>query len=255
MASILFLDIVSYSTQPMDQQSRSITRLQQLVRETAQFKQATARGDLLSLPTGDGMALVFFHDPVAPIQCAIDIARALKHDQALPLRMGVHSGPVYRHADIRDQLNVVGGGINIAQRVMDCGDAGHILVSRSVADVLKQLSDWAEHVHDLGECQVKHGVTVHLYNVYTADGGNSAVPAKLRARKPPARRSLVARVAVYIIPPLAITLLLRVFFDTSDVTRDRPLTSGETLVIFVALLIVMAVILWLKRLAMKRFAK
>jgi class 3 adenylate cyclase len=255
MASILFLDIVSYSTQPMDQQSRSITRLQQTVRETAQFKQATARGDLLSLPTGDGMALVYFHDPVAPIQCAIDIARALKQDQALPLRMGVHSGPVYRHADIRDQLNVVGGGINIAQRVMDCGDAGHILVSRSVADVLKQLSGWAGHVHDLGECQVKHGVTVHVYNVHTADAGNPAVPAKLRAKKPPGRRSPVARVAVYVIPPLAITLALRAFFSTSEVTRDRPLTPAETLIIFVALLVVTAVILWLKDLAMKRFAK
>ncbi len=255
MASTLFLDIVSYSTQPMDQQSRSLTRLQGIVRETAQFQQATARGDLLSLPTGDGMALVFFHDPVAPIQCALEIAGALKNDPALPLRMGVHSGPVYRHADIRDQLNVVGGGINIAQRVMDCGDAGHILVSRSVADVLKQLSGWAGHVHDLGECQVKHGVMVHLYSVHTADAGNPAVPAKLRTRKPASRRSRIGGMAWYLLPPLAVTVLLRVFFSTSDVTRERPLTSGETLVIFVALLIVTAVILWIKRLAMKRFAK
>src|ERR1700682_354966 len=112
MASILFLDIVSYSTQPMDQQSRAITQLQQSVRGTQQLKLASARGDLLSLHTGDGRALVVFHDPVAPIQCAIEIAGALKHDRGLPLRMGVHSGPVYRHADIRDQLNVVGGGIN-----------------------------------------------------------------------------------------------------------------------------------------------
>ncbi len=164
MASVLFLDIVSYSMHPMDRQSRLLTELQQIVRSTEDFKIANASGNLISLPTGDGMAMVFFHDPIAPVRCAIEISQALKQNLALQLRMGIHSGPVYRHADIKDELNVLGGGINLAQRVMDCGDAGHILVSKSVADVLAQLSGWSENLHDLGECQVKHGVTVHLYN-------------------------------------------------------------------------------------------
>jgi len=255
MASVLFLDIVGYSMQPMEKQSRLITGLQQIVRGTEDFKIANSCGNLISLPTGDGMAMVFFHDPIAPVRCAIEISEALKQNLALQLRMGVHSGPVYRHADIKDELNVLGSGINIAQRVMDCGDAGHILVSKSVADVLSQLSGWSENLHDLGECQVKHGVKVHLYNVYTNENGNAALPAKLRAKPATGKRSRTAQWGVYIIPPLLITILLRFFLNTSEVTRDRPLTFTETFIIFVALLAVMAVILWLKRWVAAKLAR
>src|SRR5260221_13899386 len=134
------------------------------------------------------MPMVLFNDPIAPVGCAIEISEAVKQNLALQLRMGIHSGPIYRHADIKDELNVLDGGINLAQRVMDCGDAGHILVSKSVADVLSQLIGWSENLHDLGECQVKHGVTVHLYNVYTKENGNPALPAKLQV-KPAAAKS------------------------------------------------------------------
>jgi hypothetical protein len=233
--------------QPMERQSQLLTALQQIVRGTEDFKIANSGGNLISLPTGDGMAMVFFHDPIAPVRCAIEISEALKQNLALQLRMGIHSGPVYRHADIKDELNVLGGGINLAQRVMDCGDAGHILVSKSVADVLAQLSGWSENLHDLGECQVKHGVTVHLYNVYTKENGNPQLPAKLRTKPAPAKQSRARQWGLLLIPPLVVTIILRVFFNTSEVTRDRPLTFTETFMVFAALLAVMAMIIWLKR--------
>jgi len=255
MASVLFLDIVSYSMQPMERQSRLLTELQGIVRGTEDFKISNSCGNLISLPTGDGMAMVFFHDPIAPVRCAMEISEALKQNPALQLRMGVHSGPIYRHADIKDELNVLGGGINIAQRVMDCGDAGHILVSKSVADVLSQLSGWSENLHDLGECQVKHGVTVHLYNVYTNENGNPALPAKFRTKPAAAKRSRTAQLGLYLIPPLLVTIIVRVFLNTSEVTRDRPLTFAETVIIFLALLAVMAMILWLKRWVAAKLAR
>ena len=255
MASVLFLDIVSYSTHPMEGQSRLLTELQQIVRGTEDFKIANSCGNLISLPTGDGMAMVFFHDPIAPVRCAMEISEAVKQNPSLQLRMGIHSGPIYRHADIKDELNVLGGGINLAQRVMDCGDAGHILVSKSVADVLLQLGGWSENLHDLGECQVKHGVMVHLYNVYTKENGNAALPAMLRRKPAAAERSRAAQWGLYLIPPLLVTIVLRFFFNTSEVTRDRPLTFTETLIVFVALLVVMAMILWLKRWVARKLAK
>jgi hypothetical protein len=232
-----------------------MTELQQIVRGTEQFRIANSCGNLISLPTGDGMAMVFFHDPIASVRCAIEISEALKRNLAIQLRMGVHSGPVYRHADIKDELNVLGGGINIAQRVMDCGDAGHILISKSVADVLSQLSGWSENLHDLGKCQVKHGLRVHLYNVYTTENGNPAVPAKLRVKPVTAKRSRAQQWGLYVIPPLLITIILRFFFNTSEVTRDRPLTLAETFVIFAALLAMMAMILWLKRWVATKLAR
>src|SRR5207244_4737644 len=123
------------------------------------------RSHLVKLPTGDGMALVFFTDPLAPVRCAVDIQKALKDHPAIQLRTGVHTGPIYRQADIKDNINVVGGGINLAQRVMDCGDAGHILVSRAVAEVLEQLNDWPQYLKNLGTFEVKHGVPLELFNV------------------------------------------------------------------------------------------
>jgi class 3 adenylate cyclase/tetratricopeptide (TPR) repeat protein len=180
MASVLFLDIVSYSLQPMDKQSQLIMQLQDIVKAAEQFKMASRGDGRLSLPTGDGMAIVFLHDPVAPVRCAIEISQTIKRGSSLPLRMGVHIGPVYRHADIKDEINVVGGGINIAQRIMDCGDAGHILLSSATVEVLRQVSaSWSSSLHDLGEVEVKHGVRVHLYNLYTEEVGNRQVPRKL----------------------------------------------------------------------------
>ena len=182
MAYVLFTDIVGYSKLPMDLQRSYLHQFQEVVRNTAAFRQAHAADQLISLPTGDGMALAFFGDPMAAVHCAVEISRGLKQYPHIKLRMGVNTGPVYHVADINANRNVAGGGINIAQRVMDCGDAGHILVSQNMADVLLQLSDWQEHLHDLGVHQVKHGVQVHLYNLYTSEVGNLDVPDKLRPK-------------------------------------------------------------------------
>jgi class 3 adenylate cyclase len=182
MAYVLFMDMVGYSTLPMDVQSRLIDQLQNIVRSTPQYLRAQHNDQLIALPTGDGMALVFFQDPIAPVQCAIEITRALQEQSGLNLRMGINMGPVYRIADINANRNVSGGGINLAQRVMDCGDAGHILLSKSVADLLAQLSEWSSWLQDLGEVEVKHGSRIHVVNLYMGQAGNPNVPSTLRAR-------------------------------------------------------------------------
>src|SRR6202049_2112941 len=179
MAHVLFMDIVGYSKLPMDHQEVALHTLQAVVSATPEFLRAQASEDMIRLPTGDGMALVFFGDAEAAARCALEVSRALKSHPEILLRMGLHNGPVYRVADINANQNVAGGGINIAQRVMDCGDAGHILASQSVADVLGQLSSWKDRLHDLGEAEVKHGVRVHLYNLYTVGAGNAELPQKL----------------------------------------------------------------------------
>jgi tetratricopeptide (TPR) repeat protein len=188
MAHVLFMDIVGYSKLPMDRQEAVLRILQAVVSGTPESLQAQTNQEMIRLPTGDGMALVFFGDAEAATRCALEASRALKSHPEIPMRMGLHSGPVYRVADINANQNVAGGGINIAQRVMDCGDAGHILASQSVADVLGQLSRWKEYVHDLGEAEVKHGVRIHLYNLYTDDVGNAELPQKLQT----AQRRLAA---------------------------------------------------------------
>lgn len=185
-AHVLFMDVVSYSTLHSDKQEQLIRQLQEAVRGTSEFSRAQATGQLISLPTGDGMALVFFGDPEAPVRCAVELHEKLKTQPDISLRMGIHTGPVYRVEDINANRNVAGGGINIAQRIMDCGDAGHILVSGSVADMLGQVSRWANAIHDLGETEVKHGVRVRLFSFHGADIGNPALPRKLalaRAQK------------------------------------------------------------------------
>jgi serine/threonine protein kinase len=181
MAHVLFMDIVAYSRMPMDQQEESLRHLQDKVRGTSEFTRAQASNQLIRLPTGDGMALVFFDDPEAPVRCAFELARALHQEASLQLRMGIHTGPVYRVADINANRNVAGGGINIAQRVMDCGDAGHILGSGTVAEVLSQVSTWNTTLHDLGEVEVKHGLRIHVYNLYTDEVGNKETPKKISA--------------------------------------------------------------------------
>jgi serine/threonine protein kinase/tetratricopeptide (TPR) repeat protein len=180
MAHVLFMDIVAYSRLPMDQQQQMLLHLQEAVRETQEFVRAKASDQLIRLPTGDGMALVFFGDVEAPVRCALELHRILRRWPEIQLRMGIHTGPVYRVEDINAARNVAGGGINIAQRVMDCGDGGHILISESVADVLDQVSTWKTALHDLSEAEVKHGVRVHLYNLYTEEAGNRKLPQKLR---------------------------------------------------------------------------
>jgi serine/threonine protein kinase len=181
---VLFMDLVGFSKLPMDEQDRLLDKLHEIVRDAPAFKRAQSSKLIEPLPTGDGMALVFFQNPVAPVQCALEIARGLKDHPDVKLRMGVHSGPIYRRLDINENMNVLGGGINFAQRVMDSGDAGHILVSRSVADNLIQLGDWQQHLHDLGEHEVKHGV-VHLFNLCKGELGCPNWPVKLSPRPVP----------------------------------------------------------------------
>ncbi len=204
MGHVLFLDVVGYSLLPTDRQTEVIERLQEIVRGTAEFERAQAAGEMVGLPTGDGMALVFFRDPAAPVECAVAVAKALRGAPEIRLRMGVHTGPVYRVADINANRNVAGGGINLAQRVMDCGDAGHILLSRSIAEVIAQLSGWSKYLRDIGEHEVKHGVRVQLFNLATAEAGNPAVPKKLRAAAGRSRARKAAVVAAVAVAGIAI---------------------------------------------------
>ena len=178
IAHVLTMDVVGYSTLLINEQSRVLADLNRIVREAARFREADAHGNLLRLPTGDGMALVFFSDPEAPIECAMEIAAAMKSSPEIRLRMGIHSGPVNQVVDVNDRSNIAGAGIDIAQRVMDCGDAGHILLSKRVAEDLAPLPRWNPHLHELGECDVKHGRKVSLVNFYTAEIGNPARPIK-----------------------------------------------------------------------------
>lgn len=183
---MLFMDIVAYSQLPMNDQTRLIELLQQIVRTTAEFGRAQKRRQLLRLPTGDGMALVFFGDAEAPVRCALEISRAVRDVPDLNLRMGIHTGPVQRVEDINANRNVAGGGINLAQRVMDCADPGHILLSGAMADLLLNISNWSSMLHDLGEVEVKHAVRIRVYSLHNNDFGNAAVPQKIRdaARRP-----------------------------------------------------------------------
>ena len=195
IAHILFMDLIGYSLLPMDKQREYLDELQRIVRDCGSFKQAEASQNIISLPTGDGMALAFFGDPTLPAQCAFEISKALRSRPHLKLRMGIHTGPVYRVADINANANVAGGGINMAQRVMDSGDDGHVLVSKAVADVLTQLSNWKPYLIDLGERPVKHGVMMHIFNLATTEVGNPALPKKfvVPAAKPkPGNMALIA---------------------------------------------------------------
>jgi serine/threonine protein kinase len=199
-AHVLFMDIVGYSKLLIDEQTRQLRRLQQIVLATTECERAHAARELIRLPTGDGMALVFFEDPEAPVRCAIEISKSLKTDPLIELRMGVHSGLVYRVADINTNMNVAGGGINVAQRVMDCGDRGHILLSKRVADDLGQLARWSTFIADLGEAEVKHGIRLHLFNLSSDDFGNPAHPTKLEpAPRPSLDRKKFASIAALIL--------------------------------------------------------
>src|SRR5258707_2365841 len=179
IAHVLFMDVVGYSKLLVNEQREVVEQLNQTVRKTPQFRKSSLAGKLIRIPSGDGMALVFFQSPEEPVHCAMEIARALKNHPHIRLRMGVHSGPVDQIKDVNDRLNVAGAGINFAQRVMDCGDAGHILISKRVADDLAQDSLWQPLLHEVGEIEVKHGVKLGIVNLYTEELGNSQTPRKL----------------------------------------------------------------------------
>jgi class 3 adenylate cyclase len=177
---VLFIDIVGYSKLLMNEQSAVLDELNTIVRATEQFRRAEKQGDLVRLPSGDGMALVFRDTPESPAQCALEIDRALRGHSRLRIRMGIHSGPVNEVRDVNQTRNLAGAGINLAQRVMDCGDAGHILLSRRVADDLEPYAKWKPYLHNLGECEVKHGVRIQLVSLHNGDVGNQQLPTKFR---------------------------------------------------------------------------
>jgi class 3 adenylate cyclase len=193
IAHVLFTDIVGYSKLPINQQRALIERLNEIVRGTDAFQAAEAAGRLIKIPTGDGITLVFYQSPEAPVECALEISRALKKHPELRLRMGIHSGPVSGVIDVTGKANVAGAGINMAQRVMDCGDAGHILLSKHVAEDLEQYPHWQPYLHELGECEVKHGVRVSVVNLYTEELGSPTVPEKLKAARAAAAAGAAAQ--------------------------------------------------------------
>ncbi|NOT58795.1 MAG: protein kinase [Acidobacteria bacterium] len=178
---VLFTDLVGYSKLTIDEQTRLIQLLRETVNASAELQRAQMNSQLICLPTGDGMALVFFGDPMAPVKCAVELARELKRHPEIKLRMGIHSGPVQRIADINQNRNVSGSGINLAQRVMDVGDAGHILLSKATADIVSQVGDWAKYLRDCGEYEVKHGVKLHVFNLHKGELGNPKPPGKARS--------------------------------------------------------------------------
>src|SRR6266487_6119896 len=180
IAHVLFIDIVGYSKLSVKDQHAAVEQLNQVVRASEQFQRADSAARLLKVATGDGIALVFYTSPEAPAQCAVEISRSLKEEPRLQLRMGIHSGPVSGVVDVNERANVAGAGINLAQRVMDCGDAGHILLSKHVAEDLEEYERWRPFLHDIGECEVKHGVRVRVVNLYTEELGNPEVPEKFK---------------------------------------------------------------------------
>src|SRR5436309_12670516 len=183
IAHVLFIDIVGYSKLSISDQHAAVEELTRIVRASEQFQRAEAASRLTRIPTGDGMALAFYTTPEAPAQCAVEISRALKEHPRLQLRMGIHSGLVGGVVDVNERANLAGAGLNVAQRVMDCGDAGHILLSKHVAEDLEEYQRWRPFLHDLGSCEVKHGVRVSVVNLYDDQFGNAKLPQKFQALK------------------------------------------------------------------------
>ena len=199
IAHVLFIDIVGYSKLSINDQHAAVEELNQIVRASEQFERAEAASRLIKIPTGDGMALVFYTSPEAPAQCAVEISRALKEYPSRQLRMGVHSGPVSGVIDVTGRANLAGAGLNIAQRVMECGDAGHILVSKHVAEDLEEYEQWRPLLHDLGACEVKHGMQLGVINLYSDEIGNSQLPKKFQALKKQRARARLAVAATALI--------------------------------------------------------
>src|SRR6266516_880958 len=183
IAHLLLIDVVGYSKLLVNEQIELLQELNQIVRSTEAFRRAEASGELIRVPTGDGMALLFFRSPEEPARCALESSRGLKNHPHIQVRMGIHSGPVNKTTDVNDQSNVAGSGINVAQRVMDCEDAGHILVSKRLAEDLAQYRNWQPYLQNLGECEVKHGLRLHVVNLCKDGLGNPALPEKLKPRR------------------------------------------------------------------------
>src|SRR6184192_888594 len=213
IAHVLFIDIVGYSKLSIDDQHAAIEELTKIVRASEQFQRAEAANRLIRIPTGDGMVLVFYTNPEAPAQCAVEISCALKEHPRLQLRMGIHSGPVSGVVDVNERVNLAGAGINMAKRVMDCGDAGHILLSKHVAEDLEEYQKWRPFLHDLGTCEAKHGVRVSVVNLYDDQFGNATLPRKLETVRKRRARVRWAEVAIALLVLAAIiaafVLLLR----------------------------------------------
>src|SRR3954452_16512088 len=193
IAYVLFIDIVGYSKLVTHEQRRLLELLNRIVRESEHLRAAEANNRLITVPTGDGMALVFYNTPEAPVECALKISSVAKEHPELSLRMGIHSGPVSGVVDVSGRSNIAGAGINVAQRVMDCGDAGHVLISKHMAEDLEQYGHWKRHLHDLGECEVKHGVRVSVVNLCIEDAGNPEVPQKFREARHKAEMAVQER--------------------------------------------------------------
>jgi adenylate/guanylate cyclase family protein len=237
IAHVLFIDIVGYSKLLTDEQSEALQELNQIVRNTEAAREAEAAGQLIILPTGDGMALVFTGSVERPAECALEVSQTLHAQPSLPLRMGIHSGPVQHVMDANARENISGVGINIARRVMDCGDAGHILVSKRFAGDLAQHRRWQRYLHELGDVEVKHGVVVSLVNLYAETIGNPARPAcvaEVQHSAPNAtRRKGVSPVAlaIFIIAVLLLTLaIVSVIFAPAimrSVDKNRAMSAPQ----------------------------
>ena len=218
IAHVLFIDIVGYSKLSVNEQHARVDELNGIVRLSEQYQKAEAANRILKIPTGDGMALVFYRSPEEPAQCAFEISRALKEHPRLQIRMGIHSGPVSGVMDVTERMNVAGAGINMAQRVMDCGDAGHIMLSKHVADDLEAYERWRPLLHELGQCEVKHGVRVHVANLYSDEIGNPQLPKKFQALKKHRSRVRWAAAAIAL---LVVGAIVAAFFYVSR----KPATS------------------------------
>ena len=206
IAHVLFIDIVGYSKLSINEQQAVVDKLNQIVRQTEEFRRADGAGRLIKIPVGDGMALVFYDSPETPVECALEISRLLKQHPELGVRMGVHSGPVSGVVDVNERTNVAGAGINIAQRVMDCADAGHILLSKRVAEDLEHYTHWQLHLHHLGECEVKHGVRVALTNFFGDGFGNPELPSKIVQAKRARRHRILTWAAGGLLLVLCLTI-------------------------------------------------
>src|SRR5437016_9850997 len=229
IAHVLFIDIVGYSKLSINEQRAAVDELNEVVRASEQFQRAETAGRLLKIATGDGMALVFYISPEAPAQCAVEISRARKEHPRLQLRMGVHSGPVSGVVDVNNRPNLTGAGINMAQRVMDCGDSGHILLSKHVAEDLEEYQRWRPLLHDLGTCEVKHGVRVSVTNLYSDEVGNPQLPNKFLALKKHRSRVRWAEVAIAL---LALAAIVAGFiFALRKPTRSAPSIAEKSIAV------------------------
>ena len=219
IAHVLFIDIVGYSKLSINEQNTAVEELNRVVRASEKFQKAEAASRLIRIPTGDGMVLVFYTNPEAPAQCAVEISRALKEHPRLQIRMGIHSGPVSGVVDVNERANLAGAGINMAKRVMDCGDAGHILLSKHVAEDLEEYEKWRSFLHDLGTWEAKHGVRVSVVNLYDDQFGNAKLPQKFETAQKRRVRVRWAEVAI------ALLVLAAIFGGVVFLMR-RPTSSA-----------------------------